>query len=359
MLIRLLCFLSVFILVSCNNKPVDKYREYDKIYDIKYSDADKFDIFEYMEIDTVFSLNLPNAEVLGMAQNCLFVDDKIIYQDFNQHIVFVFDKFGDYLYKIDRIGSGPGEYDRIYDVRLSHNNNNIIINNGKKLLFYDINNGEYVHTEDFINENNLGFTPICINTSDNTYYCWSVSGEYSLYKWSNNQLIGIKQKSGKQIITKKFIETYNDNKIIVPDYGEFGIDYLNGDKMYYINFGEKALPENLKPQISEDFETVEQTDYFKYITNVLETKKDIYISTIGPLNRYYNICIDKSTDKILKGYDKKETGLSLVYTSDYYYYALFYPSYSSDDLNLNDKLKDCFNLVEKEPYVIKFKISNI
>ena len=355
---KLFYIFLVFILVSCNIKSDDKYAEYHKIYDIKYSDEDKFNIFEYMEIDTVFSLNIPKSEVLGMAQNCLFVDDKIIYQDFNQHIVFVFNKFGDYLYKIDRIGSGPGEYDRIYDVRIKFDKSNIIINNGKKLLFYDINNGEYIHTENFINENNLGFTPACINTSDNTYYCFSTLGEYSLYKWSNNQFYGIKQKSGKQIVTKKFIDTYNNNHIIIPDYGEFCINYLNGEKMYYLNFGEKALPENLKPQTSDDIETVEKTDYFKYIVNVLETKKNIFISTVGPLNKYYHIVIDKNTDKIVKGYNKKETGLSFMYSSGDYYYALFYPSYSSDDLNVNDKLKYCFN-EEKEPFVVKFKIRNI
>lgn len=348
-------YLLIFLItcISCNNVTV-KHTDYIKIYDIDYSENDLFNLADYIEVDTVFSLNLPKNEVLGMAQNCIFIKDKIIYQDFNQHIVFVFDKLGKYLYKIDKIGNGPGEYDRIYDIRVTHDESKIMINNGFKILLYDINNGEYLYTENFINDNNYAFTPICINTSKDTYYCWSSASEYSLYKWENNHFTGIKKRNGRQLITKKFIKNYN-NIITLPDYGEYGIDYLNGTKMYYLNFGSYSLPEKMIPQTIKQFEEIEQSAYFKAVVDAYETERKLFISVVGPKSMYYYICIDKDTDKILKGYSPNATGLAIMHADNDFFYALFYPSFASDQSNIMNKIHK-YNNAEDEPFVVKFRM---
>lgn len=73
--------------------------------------------------------------LIGEISKLIYHDEKIFVGDFRySNAIFIFNKTGQYINKIDRLGKGPGEY--IYLSDFDVNNNNIYIYAVNKILIY-------------------------------------------------------------------------------------------------------------------------------------------------------------------------------------------------------------------------------
>ena len=164
-LLLICCFL-----LSCK-QTIKENTESPVTYTVDYSDSETFDWFSHMDITEVIPLEFSDSSMLSVAKNCIIEKDKILFQDYKQRMVFVFDKAGKYLYSINKLGNGPDEYTDIWDLRTTWNHKEIMINDGHKLLFYNLQDGSYTHHMDlgFNSKDGILFRN-CINPEEDVSY---------------------------------------------------------------------------------------------------------------------------------------------------------------------------------------------
>lgn len=347
-----------YLFVSCKQH-VSESADYPVSYIINYDSDETFDWYSHMDIEKVILLESSDSSIISLVRDCQIIDDKILIQDYKQHVLFVYNHQGKLLYSIKNIGNGPGEYLDIRSFCLSFNKKEIIINDGYKLLFYNLIDGKYLHSIPLdlkVNNpvRNVMFSS-CINPLDSVYYLWTDMGDHTLYKYNGKEMTGLKPRTHYQLGVKKFIINYEGDYLYCPDYGEFGVSKIDGTKCFYINFGDKVLPEELLPVNGAALKKNEKEPYFKAILNVQETKSGIYVSALSPQNKYYEIYIDKTTGKILKGHMDTRARLNIVQIDGDSFYALFYPFYVDDESPLRKRLSNSITF-DDNPILIKFRM---
>lgn len=336
--------------------------EYPITYSIDYTDNEVFDWYAHMEIEEVTPLEFSDSSIISMAQDCLVTRDKILVHDYKQHLLLVFNRQGKYLYAINNIGNGPGEYQDIRGFCLSVDGLEIIVNDGYKLLFYGLDDGEYLHefplglTIGNPTRNVLFFS--CINPSKDIYYLWTDMADYTLYRYDGKEMTGLKPRTHYQLGMKKFFLNSEGKYLYCPDYGEFGVSTIDGEKRFYIDFGDKELPADKRPQSMSELRAVERESYFKAIMNVQETKAGIYVSALSPRTNYYDIYIDKKTGTIWKGHVDPNSRLSIIQVEGKSFYALFYPYMVNEDSLLKKELLP-YIVSGDNPLLIKFHMKDV
>lgn len=355
--------ISIWVIICCMcmgcKQQVSEHSGYPVSYTINYEADEKFDWYSHMVIEEVIPFEFSDSSMISLVRDCQVTDNKILIQDFKQHVLFVFDRHGKLLYSICNKGNGPGEYQRINNFCLSYTGKEIIINDGYKLLYYDLVSGRYLYSIPLKLKvdnpvRNVAFS-YCLNPSDGIYYLWTDMGDYTLYKYDGKEMVGLIPRTNYQLCIKKFVVNYKGDYLFCPDYGDFGISTIDGDKRFYIDFDKNALPEEKIPDNIAEFQKIDKEPYFKAIVNVQETESGIYVSAISPKNNYYDIYIDKATGQIWKGGMDTKSRLNIVQVEGNSFYAFFYPDYVDDDSLLKQELTSFISLGEN-PLLIKFKM---
>ena len=112
-----LLFIHIIImslLMSCSPDKDGEKVEAEVSISVNLSSPDKeMGLSEFIDSATIVRLTLPDSLVFGMVRDFL-TDGKYYYiSDSKQHVVFRFDRNGEYLNTIGRVGGGPGEYTRL------------------------------------------------------------------------------------------------------------------------------------------------------------------------------------------------------------------------------------------------------
>jgi len=349
------------LLTACTRKTVS-HEDYPTTYTIAYEDGETFDWYSHIEVEEVVPFEFSDSSMISLIQGCQVTDDRIIVHDYKQHLLFVFDRKGNYLYSIHNPGNGPGEYLDIRSFCTSADGKDIIINDGYKLLFYNLADGTFQQTRPLNLEvdnppRNVMFSS-CINPSDSTFFLWTDMGDHTLYKYDGKEMTGLKPRKNYQLGGKKFFMNYEGKYLVCPDYGEFGVTTINGEKRFFIDFGDKTIPEEILPKSGADIRKLEKEPYFKTLFTVLEGQTGIYISALSPKTTYYDIYIDKVSGKILKGSTDPKARLNILQVEGDAFYALFYPEYVEDDSPLKQTLVTSTKFTDN-PLLIKFKMKPI
>lgn len=140
MKIILLFILNILLtaFVSCTNSTpqesvvvIDLDKDVQKT--IKYSSF--VDSISYIPLETTDSCLIGHVKDIQIADSFIFVLDK------KQPIIFIFDRYGHYLSKIDRRGQGPGEYGWIVQFYYNENRKSISVctaSGSCKIIEYDL-----------------------------------------------------------------------------------------------------------------------------------------------------------------------------------------------------------------------------
>lgn len=143
---------------------------------------DKFDVNRLIQgtpIEITDSIKDTKVIILESNENCLladiekilFVNDNIYIKDRISKILYVFSRGGEFMFKIDKQGRGPGEYISISDFDVNKNNNNIYVYSAgdAKILKYD-DHGVFISSSKV----NFSFNDIfTLEENDKIFFTWN------------------------------------------------------------------------------------------------------------------------------------------------------------------------------------------
>jgi hypothetical protein len=307
-----------------------------------------FDSVKYVKLE------MSNESLIGIIAKIRVAEDRIFILDQRLRTLLAFSDTGKFLWKINKIGNGPGEYTEIIDFDLKND----------KLYLFDPNRNvlEFDLSGNFIKSYPLKRFGTSMAVNDTFLYLYTCNypteeGKYQLLIMDD---YGQNSKIGISVIPKNLIEvckSFNSENAFCHFEDEIRfftpfstkIYSIKRDSIfvkYNIDFGEFNIPENYFDNYT--MVDVEESKYAYGLNTYWET--DAYF--------YFNIKVNENFESVL--YSKKEK--KLTYGIFYDDLAFCFPSFSivnnqfaigfrsADDLhaeynNLKEKRKD--TLLEK------------
>lgn len=314
---RILCILSTSILLllttSCNDK--NTALEADTKISIDLNETTKvFDLSFCFDSSSISRLTVPENEIIGVIKKVIFEDDLIFLLSDKQKQIFIFDIYGNYLRKIDRIGHGPQEYTTISNFFLSDSLIGIVDVHTSNVIFYDRYGNfqrKFTHKDIFRdiiayeNDSYLCFTPDFM--PNNPYGIWVMNNDGLFEKY-----------------IKKTDEIYT-HSINAPWFNISKKD--NEDLVYYTSLNRIYSIKNDSIILKYEFDTNRKT-LISY-PNVKDKRyiSDEYYEMIYILdaeNWVYSTWVNVKTFEMIKNlYNKKEK-----------------KAYSFKDFNMDDSIKE-------------------
>ena len=142
----------IYLMQSCTNKEAQSNYSLEDVpividIDSVKTDTLKTNFVHYIPLETTKDC------LIGWANKVLIKNDRIYVADFNQAMaLFIFDMKGNFLFKIDKRGQGPGEYVNFKDFDIQTNGDIYIFDHYRKKFLVCNPEGKYLHeiTTDFI-----------------------------------------------------------------------------------------------------------------------------------------------------------------------------------------------------------------
>jgi len=325
-------------------------------YSVHYCEDSIFDWNSKIQIEEVIPLDTKDDCLLSYARKCIVIDTKIIYYDEKQKSIFVFDNTGAFLYEIDALGGGEGEYTMIKDVIISHDQKSILILDNVSILGFEIETGKF-QNRIILDENIASNFYQFANVEKELFYFWSTDKENCLYLYENGKIDVIQKRMGFPYVSQKFFYDSTGTLNFLPDYGCFDIRGIKDHDVctkYFVDFGKWTLPQALIPENAMEFNATDPKPFFKGILSAFETGENIFLSTVSPAMSLYHICIDKQTKEIVSGSQDKNAPVVVVDAVGQYFYGILYPSFFSKDDQFSKEIRKYGRNEESNPLVIKF-----
>jgi hypothetical protein len=293
--------------------------------------------FKIIHIDDIIGIQNPDSIInsyyyvpLQTTENCLigkvdkimFSKDRIYILDQMTKSIFVYEMNGVFVYKINKFGRGPAEYDNIMDFDIDSTNNQIIAlcTNFRKLIFYDAESGH------FIKEHKLEFSPLSFMKTGQNSYLFDCKIKLNQYMGNNILIVtdtlyniqnGYFPRNNNISIEPTPFSRFSNNIYYCSNYNDTIYKYQNDTlyKKYYVDFGDRkldltSLPEELytaKGVLGSKIISFLSYDKFsKYmstkdiayqITSILETDSFVRFQFIYK-GMVYNALFDKTTQKV-------------------------------------------------------------
>lgn len=137
---------TVSLLITCCSPSDQRVDVFEPEYHIKnhvfldsIKSEDMIENFEYISLETSSDYLVGKVDDLQIANDKLYI--------VSQDRVLVFDFDGKFIFKIDEIGRGPGEYQRIDNISIDNEELFLYDNTQYGVLGYDANSGEYLYTK--------------------------------------------------------------------------------------------------------------------------------------------------------------------------------------------------------------------
>lgn len=352
-----LFFLSSIILCLCSCAFEGQMKE--NTFVINYDEDRIFDWNSIVEIEEVIPLEVNDSCLLGYADKCVFSDDKIVYSDSKQKALFVFDRKGKFLYKIDALGVGDKEYSIIKDVIMSYDKHSILILDNTSILSFDLETGTYCDRILLEQETSSSFYRFA-DIGGDRFYFWSTDLNHSLYIWDNGNLSAIKERQGFPFISQKFYYDDLGKLNLVSDCGQYLIETISGDSIqpkYSFDFGRWAFPADKKVRTVTEWEKLDERPYFKSLLSVFETKDILYVSTATPKRHLYCIAVQKNSFKIVSGNQDIDAPVVVVGSKGNSFYGILYPSLFMGNDHISNLIRAYGISEEGNPLIIRFKFS--
>lgn len=244
-------------------------------------------------------LETTESSLINYANKIILYHDTIAVFDAPMSSVLLFDKNGRYIDKIHHVGSGPGEYLKLYDVCLDSKNRCLaLLVPDRKILYYSFG-GNYLGELSFDKEI---LSPVGIAIKEDWIYLLPPDS-YNYRVLENSMYVFNRQtKESKPIIYDR----------LYRDYWTFGSQFAWGDRMlfaqrfnnvvyelkgtdffpkYQFVLGDFNLPDNLdREEYTQErlSELCDEKGYVFSIADLTESKKGILFRSNRPGFFYYN-----------------------------------------------------------------------
>ncbi len=266
---------------------------------------------------------------LETKENCLISEirrliiahDKFYIQDDRTRSILIFNQEGKFLYKIDKLGKGPGEYTQLLDFNVDKKGN-IFILEWLRIIKYDPN-GKYLETLDYnhLKTKENGFYPFNIAILDNEdmYFYTGTMGGSGISNLDHYAVTRVNNKA--EIVSKNILMERVSQNYPVMFYknssNEYFMQTLKGNDTiyslstegvipkYFVNFGKKSFPPDYFPKQFKDmgkiyFDADNKTEYRSIIHNITESNNLLYFNFRGA-NKIFEALYSKKSKKTKVG----------------------------------------------------------
>lgn len=269
-------------------------------------------------IDTAFIIPLEKTDKSFIVDitKILKTNDKR-YIVLNTSNILLFDRQGRFLFEIGKMGRGPGEYMKIYDICLSNDETFIYaLDCYNRVYKYSLSDGSFI---DLINpswakgkrtcdgiciaENNGFFlfcsNPIDYNDFEKDFFC---IGKFDY----NGSFVGEFMKRMDFCLTpQRFTQSFNQYTYMRPLEGTSELYLIkNGqfDSKYQINFEDKEIPKRFifnknGNNASKNLPNYIKSPFYKLPIDFFDTQSQLYFKAIGPKGRTYEFLLNKNNLK--------------------------------------------------------------
>ncbi|KYG72328.1 6-bladed beta-propeller [Roseivirga echinicomitans] len=386
-------FLIFLFLSACTSNPSSTETQTDggiKIIDV--ANAERYEGTLDALIEDVYFVQLEASEeaLFSEASKVLFAKEEILILDRRNHKVMAFDEEGNFLFKIDQKGNGPGEYQEIFSMAYDDDNNQIILAAPGKFLWFDMQG-------DFIREVKSTFSYVYI--SDMAYVGNSQFAIYpdlhgvfddvttrSMVLDSNANMVAVYEPFNKAVRTENSTGMYSHfsaskTPLAVGVYSHDVWKFESGEAeiAYRFDFGVDAMPEDFidtyitDPSLTSQRvrEIIAEKDYWAIHGGALqETDQSIFFLSSNR-KEYQPALYDMQTKKVMTfssaiKNDRGDNGYLSFFASHDGYFVTSYNSQLLSGLLDMDKLtaqqKRMVDSIGKEEipllWFVKFKKVN-
>lgn len=293
---------SIIIILTihgCSNK--GKYAETkgDLIKIENFDPNSKFYIDDLVDTIRYIVLETNNDNIIGTISKMKIRNDTIYISDNkNTGSLFLFNMEGKFLFKIEKLGKGVGEYTSLSDFFLTKESIEIFDNKQGKILKYD-------YKGDYISEDHIGRIGINGNRLHNGNYIFNTSGIRNEIEAKGNHDIFILDKNGNCKLKALPVDKRLKRQPMVNSKC-FSEDQ---DFVYYIPSLSYQLYSIKNNQIQKSI----SFDFGKYSIN-----QDVFFSSQDPLNQHGKNCVHRLN--------------SFIFTEEYLIFSFFYKNSSGNAL---------------------------
>lgn len=343
----------VFALFSCTSER----QSAENAFVISYDEDAEFDWDAILQVEEVIPLETNDSCMLSYANNCVFGENRIVYNDSKQRALFVFDGKGKFLYQIDALGVGDKEYSIIKDVIVSRDKRNILLLDNTSILVFDLETGVYRNRIALDKKLASSFYRFA-DGGNSRFYFWSVNPDNCLYVSDGGHLFAMKERRGFPFVCQKFYQDAAGKLNLISDCGQYSIETLSGDSVlpkYSFDFGRWAFPADEKAETVTEWEKIDEQPYFKSLLSAFETEDVLYVSTATPKKQLYCIAVQKSTSQVFCGNQSMDTPVVVISSDGTSFYGILYPSLFMEDSRMARLIKGYDVTEEDNPLLVKFK----
>ncbi len=345
--------LVILVAASCGDETSPDVKEF-KLEKTDYKDWEKL-----LGVVSAVQLQENDSCLMSFAQKCIFTDKRIVFSDSKAKKIYSFSYDGKFLRQIGSRGHSASEYMDINDICISENDSALMVFDGRGMVCYSPDNGKFVERKKFHSQDYGEYNTIMpIGVSD--FICHTDNrNSYSFVLDSPNGQRGLR-KSKRYHFGVDFFYKYQGNVRVISDFGDFYIDTYEDGKLkmlYKIDLGSEALPDEVLPKTSEEFDAVYNSpEYFKFIASACETSDWLYLEPCGLKLKDYIAFINKRNGKYAFGRIYPDLGFGIMGAMDNYFYALIYPEYVEQG-SLGRKILEKYNITKNSPVVVKLKLN--
>lgn len=254
----------------------------------------------WVQLETLPECLIGYIDQMQVFRDKIFVLDRSVANG-----VFVFDMKGKFLYQAGRKGKGPGEYYQISQFYIDSVKNAVTLLDAemKKIHRYNLENGRfleavqldksyYVNSGIVFDSSAYAFDQIYVNPRKGKV-------QYHLNFFVGDSIFGFKPLKDGHFLPNKTPFTVSSGKVFYTPIRcdtIFEIDKSGIKRGIYIDFGDRALPQNyLEMGFSkEDSKTLQRSKYAINLRNVVETPRYFCFSvSLSSSGRF--VLIDKLT----------------------------------------------------------------
>jgi len=185
--LRVACFIFInctFLLVftNCSGSTRDRGKDVKPI-EIDLSRIESVSIEEVFSSIELIPLSLSHESAIKNVHKLIYYNERYYVLDADSRSLFIFNKDGQYLFKINNVGNGPGEYSLLYDFNINKITNRIELLNPRGTLLEYTMEGDYLSTIKLPLRASRNF----IDIDEDVILLFSKSEDYSLYYYSRSR----------------------------------------------------------------------------------------------------------------------------------------------------------------------------
>lgn len=350
-----ICIITMIVLfTSCNKKGTISTNNLKK-YKIEYNN----DFFQWNElINDVVPIQLETVDdalIANCTQGIIHENDIYIF-DIRLGKIVNFSITGEYKGGVGIKGSGPGEYVELRDFCIA--GNYIYILDYKKIHCFNRSTREFVESWTIDGRNNFNPSQLLVFDKSN-YFLWCSNPDtWDKDKGEYYRLRKIKEGSIEKEYFKYEYRTSDDPRFyfnrayyyLKPIDGEDIVYKLTKDSIlasFAIDFGKYTIsPEEIDElRKSKERNAYLKSNFYKAISNVLETKDHIYFKCIGPDARTYEGLINKKTEEIKFGLWDFNRSPRFFFSDGVFLYGYYEPYTLIENQTNGNELNTCFDSI--------------